>query len=261
MNIISQIKTFGTGALKAMNRHRMEIAAGAGIFSIWISNYLTYKETPKFVMACASKERELGRPLTKWEKVKLAAVIFLPTVGTQVAGTAAIVYSTATGRKNQAAMAALYSASEKALDEYQKKVVDKIGEKESTEARKEATRENYQNMQPPKQQDIRSTGHGDQLCYMPAIDKWFRCAPTWLSHVNDEISNRLYNGFEMEISFNEVLGEVGLKDIPILEDYVFTPDHPLHFVYDGNFSSEGMEAYTVVELAENPVNRWITHVY
>ena len=40
MNIIGQIKTFSTGALKAMNRHRMEIAAGAGVFSIWITKPL-----------------------------------------------------------------------------------------------------------------------------------------------------------------------------------------------------------------------------
>ena len=257
MNVLSQVKTLGTNALKVMSRHRMEITAGIGIFSIWMSNYLTYKETPKFVMACAAKERELGRPLTKWEKVKLAGVIFLPTVGTQAAGTAAIIYSTKTGLKNQAALTALYSASEKALDEYQKKVVDKIGDEKAEEVRKEVVKDNYGSMQPPKQSDIRQTGHGDQLCYMPYIDKWFRADPTWIAHVNNVFTERLFNGFEMEITFNEVLEEIGLHGAEAYEDLVFTSDHPLHMVFDGDFSHQDMEAYAVVTFGQPPVNRWI----
>ena len=76
-------------------------------------------------------------PLTPKEKVLLTYKLYLPAVASGSLTVAAIVGANRIGTRRAAAVAAAYSISERAFDEYRAKVVEKFGENKAREVHDE----------------------------------------------------------------------------------------------------------------------------
>lgn len=99
----------------------------------------------------------------KVEKLKVVLPVYVPTIVTATATVACIIGSHTISSKRTAALASLYSVSEMAMKEYQKKVIDTIGEKKEQKVRDEIDKDLVERTPITKQ--IVLTGTGDHIIF------------------------------------------------------------------------------------------------
>lgn len=87
--------------------------------------------------------------LTTFEKVKAAAPAYLPAVGMEIFSLMCFWSANHINLKRQAVLAGLYSTAEQALIEYQKKVVEMIGDKPEREIRTAIAQDHVDRNPPP----------------------------------------------------------------------------------------------------------------
>ena len=147
-------------------------------------------------------------PTTK-EKFKAVAPIFIPSIVIGSATITCMCVSHSIDLRRQAALASLYSISEKAIKEYESKVKEVVGEKKAGQIKDEIHKDHITN-NPPVEDDIIRTGNGDTLCY----DEWsgqyfYSDAETIRSAVNT--LNEAMNNSDDFISLNALYYELGIR--------------------------------------------------
>lgn len=98
---------------------------GAGVVA---TSVLAVKATPKALDIIKQTEEEKGEELTKFEVIKAAAPIYIPSVLVGVSTLACIFGANALNKKQQAALMSAYALLSNSHREYKKKVVDIHGE-------------------------------------------------------------------------------------------------------------------------------------
>ena len=142
----------------------------------------------------ADNEKEASRTLMEeltW-KEKLAATykLYIPPVGLTVFGLLCFWAAHGIDLKRQAVVAGLYSTAEATLKEYQKKVVDMLGEKQADEIRQsigdDRVREAQRNLPPPPEDFDLGT---QKWCYIRG--RRFPCSYNRIKDVQNEINNQM----------------------------------------------------------------------
>lgn len=142
----------------------------------------------------ADNEKEAARTLMEeltW-KEKLAATykLYIPPVGLTVFGLLCFWAAHGIDLKRQAVVAGLYSTAEATLKEYQKKVVDMLGEKQADEIRQsigdDRVREAQRNLPPPPEDFDLGT---QKWCYIRG--RRFPCSYNRIKDVQNEINNQM----------------------------------------------------------------------
>jgi hypothetical protein len=94
--------------------------------------------------------QELGHPLDRKEKVQLVWKVYIPPVATGVVTIVCIIMANRIGHRRAAAVAAAYSISQEAFEQYREKIVEKLGEKQERAARDEIAQEQVRR-DPPRE--------------------------------------------------------------------------------------------------------------
>lgn len=105
---------------------------------------------------------ELGHPLDRKEEVELVWKVYIPPVATGLVTIVCIVMANRIGHRRAAAVAAAYSISQEAFEQYREKIVEKLGEKQERAARDELAQEAVRREPPTREVII--TGNGSVLC-------------------------------------------------------------------------------------------------
>ena len=100
--------------------------------------------------------------LTLWEKVKAAFPVYIPAAGMELFSLLCFWSAHGIDMKRQALLAGLYSTAEQALIEYQKKVVEMIGEQPEKEIRNAAAQDYIDRHPAPS---LIVEGDEDSWCY------------------------------------------------------------------------------------------------
>lgn len=144
---------------------------------------------------------------TAKEIVEICWKEYIPTVGMGVLTIGCIIGANHINLRRNAALASLYSLSVKALEEYQAKVVEQIGEKKEEKIRDEIAQDHI-DRNPPKAETIIITGRGAYLCYDSFSDRYFRSDIEAIRRsVNDFNQHLLVEGW---LSINEFYDLIGL---------------------------------------------------
>lgn len=106
--------------------------------------------TPKAKEAVKAATDEKGSGLTIWEKTKAGGKYYIPALGMEIFSLGCFWGAHGINVKRQAVLAGLYSTAEAAFKEYQKKVVDMIGDKTEKEIRKSVSQDLVDNTPPPR---------------------------------------------------------------------------------------------------------------
>lgn len=119
-------------AEKLFSDNSPAILTAIGVTGALTTAYLTGKasfKAAKVIEEAQYIENVKGdhNPLMKREKVKLVWHLYVPAVGFGVVTVVSIIGANRIGTRRTAAMAAAYTLSERAFDEYKNKVVEKIG--------------------------------------------------------------------------------------------------------------------------------------
>jgi hypothetical protein len=155
---------------------------------------------------------ELTDEFTAKEMFKLTWKCYVPTaiLGTITMG--CIMGANSISLKRNAALAGLYSLSEKALKEYQEKVVEKMGEAKHKEIKEEIIKEKMEK-NPVSNNEVIITGRGESLCYDSQSGRYFKSDMTTIEAALNKMNRRLMN--ENTITLNEVYSELGLEGIKL----------------------------------------------
>lgn len=136
---------------------------------------------------------------------------FIPAVGTCALTVTAIVMANRLSAKETAAMAAMYSMSDKTFQEYKTKVQEKLGQNKETALRDEIAQKRVDD-NPPDNRTVIITGTGDVLCYDVLTDRYFTSTVETIKRAENEINAEILN-HDM-VSLTRFYEEIGLKVTP-----------------------------------------------
>jgi hypothetical protein len=162
-------------------------------------------------------------PLSPRQKFELTWMLFIPAVGTGALTVAAILGSNRISASRAAGLAAAYSLSERAFEEYTSKVIERIGPRAEQEVRDDIARDLVKRT-PQTTQVI--LGGTDVLCLEAFTGRYFRSdMQTLRKAANDLNEVLLHDGYVSLSDFYERIGlpetemsdEVGWKGIGLIE--------------------------------------------
>lgn len=184
-------------------KHAPGILMGMGTVGVSSAVILAAKAGPKAVILTEQAEmdkaeREYGDEnpvplmveLTWKEKLAATYKLYIPPVGLTVFGLMCFWAAHGIDLKRQAVVAGLYSTAEATLKEYQRKVVDMLGEKQADEIRQsigdDRVREAQRNLPPPPEDFDLGT---QKWCYIRG--RRFPCSYNRIKDVQNEINNQM----------------------------------------------------------------------
>ena len=149
----------------------------------------------------------------KKEIIKTVWKCYIPTVGMVLMTTIVIACNGRINSKRLAMVTSLYSTSQKALQEYQEKVVDTIGERKEQKIRNDIDKDHLDQIQAPPEDQIIKTGKGDFLFRDDWSGQWFRSNPDAIENARLKTLQNMKEDIEGGIVYLQYAYEqLGLKN-------------------------------------------------
>lgn len=238
-NIFKVIKPF-------LVKHQPEILMSMGIGGMIFSTIWAVKATNKAkdIVETQRNIRVLNgeyNDFTKKEIVKLTWKFYIPVVASMAISIPCIVMGNRVSNKRNLALAAAYTLSETALQEYQDKTKEIIGDKKYEKIQESISQDGvtktYSNS------NVTLIGDGDSLFYEPLSGRYFKTNWNSIAKSANELNARALSNLsgvitlgdwydilgldgtdlDNEIGWSIVNGQEGIIDISI--DSVLTPDN------------------------------------
>ena len=242
---------------KSIKRNSPTILTSFGVGGLLSTVVLAVRATPKALDLIGDENDrrenlpwdipEEERTEADWRKhmpvqgpVDLISTAWKPYIPTAIMGTATIaciVGSNSINRRRTAALAGLYSIAKTALDEYQAKVAEVIGEKKEEKIR-EAIDEDRLKNNPIDVKTVIITGKGKSKCYDVLSGRYFESDIQTLQRVENLFNHQLLT--EMFITLNELYDEMGLPPIQLGKSIGWSVNGGLlEFRFDSKLTSDG----------------------
>ena len=212
------------------------ILTGIGVAGTIVTAYLAGKASfraAEIIEEAESVNEILIRPLTPKEKVDLVWKLYIPTVGIGTATVICIIGANRVGARRAAAVAAAYSLTEKAFEEYRSKVIEKIGEKKEETIRADVAADRIRE-NPPSQLIVADST--SVICYEAFTGRYWTCDVETLRSAENEINRRIIH--DNYASLSDFYELVGLPNTSVSDEIGWNLDKML----DLRFSSVLMEA-------------------
>lgn len=174
-------------------------------------------------------------PRDKKEELALTWKCYIPTAISAGTTIACIAGGHACSVKQKEALASAYILSQTTLQEYQKRVLERIGKNKERQIREEVTKEIADRQNSPVigptsvNTDIIETGHGNSLFYDSLAERYFKSDIAYLQKIENDINRDVRT--EMYIDWNEILYRMGMPYKQMGEEHIIDVDHPLEFKF------------------------------
>ena len=204
----------------------------------------------------AKTESEEDIVIDKIDLVKLTWKCYIPAVSVGVVAIGCIIGMNSVHARRTAALASAYSVTEKAMQEYQRKVVKHLGLKGEQNVRDEIAQDKL-DRHPVSDSQVIVTGGGEVLCYDDQSGRYFKSDVERLHRIENEVNRRLING--TWLSLNELYSEMGLESIRLGDDLGWVPDNLVQFKLTARVASDGTPCIVVgyeVEPKYNPYSSY-----
>lgn len=145
--------------------------------------------------------------LSKTQKVKLVWRLYLPAVGVGTTTITSIIVANKLSSKKIAALAVASGISERALQEYKTKVIEKLSDKQDQQIRDEIAQDRVTKY-PPGNREIILAGTGDVLCYDMLTGRYFQSTVEDIKRAENKMNYQLLH--HMSASLSEFYDEIGL---------------------------------------------------
>ena len=240
----------------ALDKHSPEILTGIGIAGMITTTVLAVRATPKALSLIEQRKADEGvNKLLPVEVVKTTWKCYIPSAAVGAASIACMIGATSVNLRRNAALATAYALSESTLRDYQKKVVEEIGEKKEKRIREAVTKEELER-NPVSKSEIIITGGGDVLCYDQACQRYFKSSVEKLRKIENDLNMRMRH--ENYISLNDFYAEVGLDPVAAGQELGWSIDKGyMELEFDSHLSDDGTPCL-VVCFAKPPIPdyRW-----
>lgn len=218
---------------KVVIKRSPEILTGIGIAGMISAGILAVRATPKALELIREREDELKvEKLPVGETVKTTWKCYIPAVSTCILSAACIIGASSVHAKRNAAIAAAYKLSEKALIEYKDAVIETIGEKKELEVRDKMA-EKCIEKDPVSKTEVIVTDKGSSLCYDSISGRYFKSDIETIKRAENVINKQMLS--DMYVSLNDFYDEIGLDFTKVGRELGWSVDDGL---IDIHFSSQ-----------------------
>jgi len=184
-----------------------------------------------------TETRVVGRPveLSTTKKIGLVWKLYIPPVVMGVTTITSIVAANRLASKKIAALTVASGISERALQEYKDKVVEKLGLKQETNVRDEIAQDRVNN-NPPNSREVIITGNGEVLCYDMLTGRYFQGSAEAIKRAENQINFEILN--HMYASLSEFYDMVGLPPTSYTDSVGWTGDKPVNVTISTTMSPD-----------------------
>jgi len=223
--------------IKYASDHSPVILTGLGAAGVLATAYLTGKATFKAAELIAEKEHVfkpgLAFRLGTKDKFREVWKLYIPAAGVGVCSIACIIAANRVGDRRAAAMAAMYSISERAFAEYKEKVVEKIGERKEQGYRDEIAQERVTD-NPPSSQVI--IGEGSVMCMDAYTGRYFLSSMEELKAAQNAINYEVNNNYYA--SLTDFYYRIGLPRTSMSDDVGWNADKLLELQFSAALTED-----------------------
>lgn len=197
-------------------RHSPEILTGVGIAGMVTTTVMAVRATPKAIrLLDDEKKRQNVDKLEPADVVKTAWKCYIPAAVTGTVSVVCLIGASSVNARRNAALTAAYTLSESTLRDYQKKVIETIGEKKEQTVRDAVAKERLEK-NPVENKKVIITAKGETLCFDVVSGRYFKSDIDKLKKAENELNRQMRD--EMYISLNEFYYEIGLEPVKLGED-------------------------------------------
>lgn len=195
-----------------IKQHQPEILTGLGIGGMITATVMAVSVTPKALDLMAEIKDKHSEDTDKKafakDVITKVAPVYLPA--TLVGGVAigCLVGASSVNYRRNAALATAYTLSEKALKEYQEKVVETIGAKKEQTVRSAIVQDKL-DQNPVVDREVYITGRGDTLFFDLMSSRYFESDIEKIKKSVNTLNHRLLR--EDYVSINDFYEEIGLS--------------------------------------------------
>jgi hypothetical protein len=231
---------------KVLGANPTTVLTGMGITGVVTTAYFTgrasfkaaqiiEKEEIKRLQEFTREQKPYERP-SNMEKFKMVWPLYVAPVSVGATTITAIVMANHTASKKIAALTVASGISERALNEYKRKVVEKIGENKEMAIRDEIAQERVANT--PVSKEVLVIGAGDVLCFDMYTGRYFQSTVEKIrqaeNKINYEILNHMYASLSrfydlidiLPTQYSDEVGWNGLTDrFEVRFSTVMSPDN------------------------------------
>lgn len=213
------------------------ILTAIGSAGVLTTAYLTHKAallSERIISEAVSHPDSpyVNRDPSRRELFEICWKLYIPPALSASLSIAAIIGANRVGTRRAAAVAAAYTITERAFDEYKAKVVEKIGEKSETEVRDSIaqdriTASNKENLD----LDIILAGDGEVLCFDSFSGRFFKSDMESLRRAENNVNQQILH--EDSATVSNYYSNVGLESTTISDQMGWNTNKMLVLHFSG----------------------------
>lgn len=217
MNLASSIKSGITSLRNTMYKESPTIFSGLAITGVFTTTGFAVDATLKAqrVIDREHYERQDDEPFSKKETLGLVWKYYIPTVISGITTVSFIVLSNSINLRRTAAITGLYEVTQKSLKEYQKKVVETLGENKANKIDEALAQDKLDN-NPVTDREVLVTSNGDALFFDTMSGRYFRSSIEFIRKTVNDFNQELLS--EMYMPLNDLYYKWNLKPVKIGND-------------------------------------------
>lgn len=171
-------------------------------------------------------------PRDRKEAAKITWKCYIPTAISAMSTIGCIVGSHYCSSKQKKALTSAYLLSQATLQEYQRKVIERIGKNKERDIQEEVAKGLADRQMPImgptiNNLDVIETGHGNSLFYDSVSERYFKSDLMYLQKIENDINRDIMT--EMYFDWNEILYRIGQPYKEYGDTLIVDIDHPLEF--------------------------------
>lgn len=195
-------------AQRFVKRNASTILSVLGVAGVIATTVTAVKATPKAMEFVKKAEEEKGERLSKWEKVNVAGVAYIPTALVGTATVACILGANLVSRRQQATLMSAYALLVRSYKDYKSKANELYGDDAGKQIREGIAKDKYT--------DDESLGaDGKELFYDFYSGRYFESTKEHVMRAQYEVNRSLFVNYA--VGLNEYYDLLGLKEKPEYE--------------------------------------------
>lgn len=226
-----------------LNENSRTILTGVGVVgtvsTAYLSGRASFKAARLIDQEKQTLEHENGRgdiEVTWPAKIKLVWRLYIPPGAVCLTTVTCIIVANKIASKKIAALALASGISERALQEYKAKVIEKLGERQDTKIRDEIAQERVSE-HPLGSKEIILAGTGEVLCFDLATGRYFQSTVEEIKRAENKINHQL-NNF-MYCSASEFYEEIGLAPTTYTDNVGWNANKHVEVKFSSVLSPDG----------------------
>lgn len=246
---------------RTLTKHSPTILTALGITGFVSTVIMAVKATPKAIDILDHERNfrydeygtDYDTPISIPDTVELTWKVYVPTALMGATSIACIIGATSIHNRRNLALTSLYSIAESTLKDYQKKVVETIGDKKEEKIRAEIAGDQLTN-HPMDSKSIIVSGLGDTLCFDQYTGRYFKGDVEQIRKTVNDFNRQLLS--DMRIPLNDLYSELGLAPVESGQDVGWDVEKGLVNIDFSAKLASGNVPCVVLTFSSKPTKLW-----